>query len=72
MKRATFFVTDGIPGIAAKDEVIKLYDNGILIGRWLPISKFPELMQNLDSLRAASEDEYSPPTRLPRRRWKLW
>ena len=40
MKQASFLVTDGIPGIAAKGGVIKFSDDGILIGRWLMTSKY--------------------------------
>ena len=66
MKKASFLVTDGIPGIASKGEIIKVSDNAILVGRWLPISKYPELMENGDSLLPTSEAEYSPEAR-PRR-----
>ena len=51
MKKESFFVTRGIPGIAAKSEVIKMDDNGIVVGRWLPISKYPRLMNSRDCLR---------------------
>ena len=37
MEKASFLVTDGIPGIASKGELIKVSDDGIHIGRWLPI-----------------------------------
>jgi hypothetical protein len=67
MKKASFLVTDGIPGIAAKDEIVQVHDNGILIGRWLPISKYPKLMQSRHSLRVPSKGGYSPLTRPPRR-----
>ena len=33
MKKTSFLVTGGIPGIAAKDEIIRVNDHGILIGR---------------------------------------
>ena len=54
MKKASFLVTDGIPGIAAEGEIIKVSDEGIVIGRWLSISKYPKLMASSDSLRSAS------------------
>ena len=54
MKKASFLVTDGIPGIAAEGEIIKVSDEGIVIGRWLSISKYPKLMASRDSLRSAS------------------
>ena len=54
MKKASYLVTDGIPGIAAKGEIIKVSDDGILIGRWLSISKYPKLMESRDSLRSPS------------------
>ena len=33
MKNTACIVTDSIPGIAAKDEIIRVNDHGILIGR---------------------------------------
>ncbi len=38
MKKASYLVSDGIPGVAAKGEIIKVSDDGILIGRWRPSS----------------------------------
>ena len=67
MKKASYLVTDGIPGVAAKGEIIKVSDDGILIGRWLPMSKYPQLMKNRQFLRAPSTNPHSPPTRPPRR-----
>jgi hypothetical protein len=67
MKKASFLVTESIPGIAAKDEIVQVHDNGILVGRWLPISEYPKLMKNRRSLRAPTEKGYSPQTRPPRR-----
>jgi len=54
MKNASFLVTNGIPGIAAKDEIIKVSDHRIFVGRWLSMSKYPQLMESRDSLRPAS------------------
>ena len=54
MKKASFLVTDGIPGVAAKGEIIKVSDEGILVGRWVSISKYRKLMASRDSLRSAS------------------
>ncbi len=54
MKKESFVVTNGIPGIAAKGEIVKFSDDGILIGRWLSMSKYDKLMQSRDSLRPAS------------------
>ena len=54
MKKASFLVTNGIPGIAAKGEIVKVSDDGILVARWLPMSKYPKLMASRDSLRSAS------------------
>ena len=54
MEKASFLVTDGIPGFAAKGETIKVSDDGILIARWLPISMYPKLMESRDSLCSAS------------------
>ena len=51
MKKASFLVTNGIPGIAAKGEIIKVSDDGILVARWLPMSKYPKIMASRDSLR---------------------
>ncbi len=67
MKKASYLVTDGIPGVAAKGEIIKVSDDGILIGRWLPMSKYYLIMQSRDSLRTPSAGRHSPPTRAPRR-----
>ena len=61
MKKASYLVTDGIPGVAAKGEIIKVSGDGILIGRWLPMSKYHLLMQRRDSLRAPSAAQHSPP-----------
>ena len=55
MKKGSFLVTKSIPGIAAKGEVIKFSDDGILIGRWLVTSKYPKLMASRDSLRPPRE-----------------
>ncbi len=66
MKKASFLVTDSIPGIATKGEIIKVSDDGILIGRWLPLSKYPLLMRSRDSLRTPTANPHSPPTRSPR------
>ncbi len=55
MKKASYLVTNGIPGVAAKGEIIKVSDDGrILIGRWLPWSKYSKLMESRDSLRPPS------------------
>ena len=67
MKKESFLVTEGIPGIAAKGEIIKTDDHGILVGRWLPISKYPKLMNNRHRLRTLTENSYSQETRPPRR-----
>ncbi len=72
MKSASFLVTEGIPGVAAKGEMIKVSDDGILIGRWLSISKYAKLMESRDSLRPPSGSQYSLPTRAPRRPRGSW
>ena len=72
MKKASFLVTDSIPGTAAKGEMIKVSDDGILIGRWLPMSKYPQLMSSRHSLRPPSGIQYAPPTRSPRRPRGSW
>ncbi len=54
MKKASFLVTDGISGVAAEGEIIKVSEDGIVIGRWLSISKYPKLMASRDSLCSAS------------------
>ena len=66
MKKTAFLVTDGIPGIAAKDEIIRVNDHGILIGRWLPLEKYPQLVENRHLLRVFSQRHYSPPARAVR------
>ena len=71
MEKASFLVTDGIPGFAAKGETIKVSDDGIHIGRWLPISMYPKLMESSDSLgppSPASGDQHFSPRR-PRAPW---
>ncbi len=72
MEKTSYLVTAGIPGIAAKGEVVKVSDEGILIGRWLPMSKYIKLMNSRDSLRPATGSPYSPPTRPPRRPRRWW
>ena len=72
MEKASFLVTDSIPSIAAKGEIIKVYDDGILIGRWLPMSKYIQLMNSRHSLRPTSGSAYSLPTRSPRRPRGWW
>ena len=67
MKKASFLVMRGIPGIAAKDEIVQVHDNGILVGRWLPLSKYNQLMEHRHALRVPSGSGYSPLTRAPRR-----
>jgi hypothetical protein len=69
MEKASFLVTDGIPGFAAKGEIIKVSDDGIHIGRWLPISKYSELMKSSDSLGPPSETQGFLPIRRPRASW---
>ena len=54
MKKASYLVTKSIPGIAAEGEIIKFSDDGVLIGRWLSISKYAKLMESRDSLRSPS------------------
>ena len=63
MKKTSFLVTAGIPGIAAKDEIIRVNDHGILIGRWLPLAKYPQLVESRHLLRVFAQGQYSPPTR---------
>ena len=68
MKKASFLVTDSIPGIAAKGEIIKVSEDRILIGRWLSISKYPKLMESRDSLRPPSSSGVWISKRITRRR----
>ena len=63
MKNASFLVTEGIPGVAAKGEIIKVSDGGILIGRWLPLSKYPLLVESCHLLRVFTQSHYAPPAR---------
>ena len=63
MKNTSFLVADRIPGIAEKDEIIKVNDHGILIGRWLPIAKYPQLVESRHILRVFSQSQYFPPAR---------
>ena len=42
---------EGIPGIAAKGEIITVKpDFGIVVSRFLPLAKYPDLMLYRDSL----------------------
>ncbi len=68
MSKTSFLVTAGIPGIASKDEIIRVNDHGILIGRWLPLAKYPQLVENRHLLRVFSQSRYTSPTRPPRQR----
>ena len=72
METASYLVTHGIPGIAAKGEIIKVSDDGLHIGRWLPISKYAKLMQSRNSLRTPSGTHSFLPTRAPRRPRGSW
>ena len=63
MKNTSFVLTEGIPGIAAKDEIIRVNENGILIGRWLPLGKYPQLVQSRHLLRVFAQSQYFPPAR---------
>ena len=67
MKKESFLATDGIPGIATKGEIIKIDEDGILVGRRLPLSKYPQLMKCRHLLRAPSGSQYASPSRPPRR-----
>ncbi len=72
MKKASYLVTDGIPGVAAKGEIVKVSGDGILIGRWLSISKYPKLMESRDSLGPPSGDQYFLSNRVKRRPRGSW
>ena len=63
MKKTSFLVTNGIPGIAAKDEILRVNDNGIFIGRWLPLAKYPQLVESRHLLRVFAQSQYFPPAR---------
>ncbi len=63
MKNTSFVLTEGIPGIAAKDEIIRVNEHGILIGRWLPLEKYSQLVESRHLLRVFSQNQYSPPSR---------
>ena len=66
MKKERWIVTEGIPGIASKDEIVVVNQRGILIGRWLPLSRYPELIKSRHLLRAPRPDPYRRPDRPPR------
>ena len=62
-------VLEGIPGIASKDEIIIVKpDRGIIVSRYLPLSKYPDLMAywNFLSPLALHKDDPMPAAR-PRR-----
>jgi hypothetical protein len=60
MKKTSFLVAGGIPGIAAKDEFMKVNEHGILIGRWLPLSKYPLPVESRHLLRVFTQSHYAP------------
>ena len=72
MEKASFLVTDGIPGIAAKGEIIRVSDEGIHVGRLLPISMYPQLMESRDSLGPPTGTQYFLPARPQRRPRGSW
>ncbi len=64
-----WIVTEGISGIASKNEIITVNPaHGLLVTRWLPLTRYGELMDYRDAL--ASPDPYwddpMPPARPPR------
>ena len=50
-RKERWVVLDDIPGIAMRDELIVVDHRGILVGRWLPMSKYPALMESRHLLR---------------------
>ena len=52
MKKERWIVTEGIAGIASKDEVVIVdpANPGILVSRWLGWSEYPRLVKHLTSL----------------------
>ena len=57
MTKERWVVTEGIPGIASKDEIVIVRPNwGILVTRWLPMSRYPDLMKYRDVLSPLSPE----------------
>ena len=69
-RKERWIVLDDIPGIAMRDEIIIVRpDQGIIVGRWLPLSRYDALMESRRLLRLPSPlpyrvVRYEPATRL--------
>ena len=70
-RKERWIVTDDIPGIAMKDEIVIVDYRGILVGRWLPMSKYDALMasRHLRPLAPTASLPYTFDTSRPRD-WK--
>ena len=68
-----WIVTEGISGIASKDEIIIVNPaRGLLVCRWLPLSRYPDIMAHrhlLSPLRLHRDDPMPPPR--PARTYRL-
>ena len=64
-----WIVTEGISGIASKDEIIIVNpDRGLLVTRWLPLARYVDLMSHRDALSSPEPywNDPMPPARPPR------
>ena len=66
-KKTRWMAIDDIPGIAVRDEIIIVKPKmGILVTRWLPLSKYDDLMESrlrLSPLEKHADEPYPyPPT----------
>ena len=68
-RKERWIVIDDIPGIAMRDEIIVIDHRGILVGRWLPMSKYDALMASRHLLRLPAPLPYTFDTSRPRD-WK--
>ena len=69
MQKERWVVTEGIPGIASKDEIVIVNPaRGLLVTRWLPLARYPDLMMYRHCLSSPELcwDEQIRPPRLPR------
>ena len=60
-KKERWIAIDDIPGIAARDEIIIVKPRmGILITRWMPLSKYSDLMEHHLRLSLLVDDKPYP------------
>ena len=66
MEKERWIVTEGIPGIASKDEIVIVNPaRGLLVARWLPLMRYADLMAYRHRL-SFPEPFWDEPIRPPR------